>query len=288
MIKIKNSLQRKTVAEIVLYALVFLVFCAFAFTYVYMIFWCFYSGLRSYDEIARNPFGFSAVHPRNYIDVFQLLSANGSSFFEMLLNSVYFSMLGPFLAISVTSMMAYVTSKYKFFGAGAVYFIVLIVITLPVYGSSSAQYNLLYNLGIINTRWMILTSLNGFSMYYMYFYAFYKNLSWSYAEAAMLDGANDWQIYFRVMLPQSITMFGSLFLLLWMADWNNYGTALIYLPQMPTLAVGIYLFKTQMIYNSRLDILYAACGISLLPPLVMFIACNNALMSNVSLGGIKE
>ena len=88
--------------------------------------------------------------------------------------------------------------------------------------------------------------------------------------------------------PGRVTMVGSLFLLLWITDWNNYGTALLYLSKLPTLAVGIYQFKQRMIYGSRLDILYAGCTISLLPPLVMFIICNNALMSNVSLGGIKE
>ena len=184
--------------------------------------------------------------------------------------------------------MAYVTSKYKFFGSKAVYLIVLVVITLPIYGSTSSMYKLLYNLHFLNSRLMIFTSLNAFSIYYMYFFAFYKGVSWSYAEAAQIDGANHWQIYFKIMLPQSVTMFGSLFLLLWMTEWNSYATALIYLPKLPTLAVGIYLFEQDMTYESRMDILYAACFISLLPPLVMFACFNNALMNNVSLGGIKE
>ena len=57
---------------------------------------------------------------------------------------------------------------------------------------------------------------------------------------------------------------------------------------MPTLAVGIYQFGIDMMYSNRIDLLYAACAISMLPPLILFIFCNNALMSNVSLGGIKE
>ena len=122
----------------------------------------------------------------------------------------------------------------------------------------------------------------------MYFYAFYRGLSKSYAEAAEIDGANKWQIYFKIMLPQAFAMFGSLFLMLWIADWNNYSTALIYLSKLPTLAVGIYKFQLQMTYSSRMDILYAACTISLLPPLIIFVFFNNALMSNASVGGIKE
>lgn len=272
----------------ILYSIVFLIFCAFAFSYLYLIFWCVYSGMRNYDALAQSPFGFSKLQLRNYIDVFSVLKVGDSNFFDMLLNSIYFSFLGPFLCMFVTSMMSYVTAQYRFFGSRAVYFIVLVVITMPLYGTGTAMYKLLYNIKFLNSRWMILTSLNAFSMYYMYFYAFYRGLSKSYAEAAEIDGANKWQIYFRIMFPQSVAMFGSLFLMLWITDWNNYGTALLYLSKMPTLAVGIYKFQTKMMYSSRMDILYAGCTISLIPPLLIFILCNNALMSNVSVGGIKE
>ncbi len=280
--------DRKSPSEIVLYTLVFIIFCAFAFSYLYMIFWCAYSGMRDFRSLAQNPFGFSKIQLKNYVDVFTLLEVGDSNFFDMLINSLYFSFLGPFLCMTVTSMMAYVTAQYKFFGSRAVYFVVLVVITMPLYGSGTAMYKLLFKLNFLNSRWMILTSLNAFSIYYMYFYAFYRGLSKSYAEAAEIDGANKWQIYFKIMFPQAAAMFGSLFLMLWIADWNNYSTALIYLSKLPTLAVGIYKFQLQMTYSSRMDILYAACTISLLPPLIIFIFFNNALMSNVSIGGIKE
>ena len=284
----KNKLfARRSPSEAIAHVIVFCIFAVFAFTYVYLIFWCFISGLRTHQAIGENAFGFGELNFKNYIDIFEKLEVHDTNFVGMFINSMYFAFGGPLLCILVTSMFAYVTSKYKFFGAGAVYFIVLVVITLPVYGTQSATYKLLHNLQIINTRWMILTSLNGFSIYYMYFYAFYKGVSWSYAEAAQIDGANDWQIYFKVMFPQALTMVGSLFLMLWITDWNNYSTALIYLREMPTLAVGIYQFKSRAIRDG-INLLYAASFVSLLPPLILFMLCNNALMSNVSLGGIKE
>ena len=159
-----KSFQRKTIPELIIYAIVFVIFSCVAFSYLYIIFWCLYSGMRHYDAIASDPFGFSAIQLRNYIDVFTLMKANGKGFIEMLINSLYFCLLGPFLCMTVTSMLSYVTAKYKFFGSRAIYWVVLVVITLPLYGSSSSMYKLLYNTGIMNTRWMILTSLNGFSM----------------------------------------------------------------------------------------------------------------------------
>ena len=275
-------------SEIVFRVIAFILFLAIAFSYVYLIFWCFYSGMRSHEDFANNPFGFSTIHLENYVDVFKVIESNGASFFEMIGNSLYFSFLGPLLCIFVTCQFAYVASKYRFPGAKFLYVLVLAVTILPIYGTSNGMYKLLYNLGWMNTHLMILTSLGGFNIYFLFFYAFFNSLSWTYAEAAQVDGANPWQIFYKVMLPQALPMFGSLFLMCWITEWNSYATALIYLPKLPTLAVGIYQFKTLTLYNNRSDLLYAACAISMIPPLLLFIFCNKTLMSNVSIGGIKE
>ena len=284
----KYNLMKKTPAEYVLYSIVFAIFCFFAASYVYMLFWCFYSGTRAADIVVTDPFGFSKPNFGNYIEVFRIMDANGAGFLEMLLNSMYFSIFGCAISIMVTTMFAYVCNKYTFPGAKLIYSIIIVMMTLPIYGSGSGMYKLLYNLKLLNSPLMLLTSIGGFNMHFLYIYAFFSGVSWNYGEAAQIDGANDWQIFFKIMFPQAIAMVGSLYVLMWLGEWNSYGTALIYLPKMPTLAVGIYQFQQQMQYESRYDILYAACAISIIPPLVLFTLCNSALMSNISLGGIKE
>lgn len=76
--KINKLFDRKSPSEIVLYMLVFIIFCAFAFSYLYMIFWCAYSGMRDFRSLAKDPFGFSKVQLKNYIDVFKLLETDGT------------------------------------------------------------------------------------------------------------------------------------------------------------------------------------------------------------------
>lgn len=287
-IKKTGTFNKKTISEYILYSIVFCVFTFFAFTYAYMVFWCFYSGLRLPDDMVSNPFGFSTIRFANYLDVFVLMKTNGVGFLEMTFNSMYFSLLGCAINIMLTTMLAYVCSKYRFPGSKLIPSIILVMIMLPIYGTGTAMYKLIYHMGIMNSRLMILTSIGGFNMYFLYLHAFFSGVSWSYGEAAEIDGANEWQIFFRIMFPQSIAMVGSLYVMMWLAEWNAYANALIYLPKLPTLAVGIYQFKTQMTYDSKMNILFAGCFVSMIPPLVIFILCNGALMSNISLGGIKE
>ncbi len=287
--KIKGLFIKRTVSERILYACIFVVFSAFAFSYVYALVWCILSGLKTHDSIVMRPFELGKEwNFKNYAELSRHLKVGKTDFWGMLGNSVYFSVFGAFFATMCTAMTAYVTSKYKFKGSEFYFLASLVMMVLPIYGTGGSMYLLLDRLNILDSPLMIITSMGGLGVNYMYFHAFFQNVSWSYAEAAQLDGASDWTIFFRVMLPQAMPMFGAIFLLIWMSEWNNYSSALLYLPNMPTLAVGIFLFQQDMTSSARLDILYAGCFLTCIPPLVLFICFNKVLMNNVSLGGIKE
>lgn len=281
-------LKRKTLPEILIYSFVSLIFAAVAFSYLYILFWAIMSGAKTHDEIVMDPFAFPSKWMwEHFVEVTKVLEVNGHSFFEMLFNSCYFSIVGCLLQQFTTVTFAYCCTKYKFPGCELPYVIILIMMTLPIYGAGGAQYRLFRNLGLVDSYWHVICSAGGMSAQFLYYRAFFKNLSWTYAEAAQIDGAGHFQIYFKVMLPQARPIFGALFLTSWLASWNNYESALLYLPNLPTLPVGIYQFNVEMMYRARLDILFAACVLVSIPALVLFIAFNKVITTNVSLGGIK-
>lgn len=287
--RFKKLFSKRSPSEIVVHAVVFVIFAGVALSYLYVLFWCIMSSLKTHVEVVMQPFALPTVWQwSNYKDVFSMMTVNENSFLMMVFNSVYFSVIGAFISMSTTSLLAYVTTKYKFPGAKLYPIAAFIMITLPIYGTGGAQYKLYFDLGIVNNYAFILTSFGGLSIYYLYFSAFYRNLSWSYAEAAEIDGANDFQIYFLVMLPQSMALFWSLFIMVWLTQWNDVSMGLLYLRDLPQLSVGVYLFEQNMMYEARKDILYAGCFLCCIPPLLLFVFCNKILTSNVSLGGIKE
>ena len=256
---------------------------------LYIFYWGITAGFKTHTEITLYPFLLPEKFQfKNYIEVFSRLEVAGYDFWGMLGNSLYFSLGGSFIMCMTSSMLAYCTSKYRFPGSKLFMPVLLFTMMLPIYGSGGSRYKLLLNLGFVNSYLQILLSFSGMNVYFIYFTATYSNLSWSYAEAAQLDGAGDFQIYFRVMFPQVLNLFGALFLITWVGDWNNYSSALIYLTKLPTLAGGIYMFELDMVQHARRDILYAAYMITAIPPLVLFVFFNKVLTSNISIGGIKE
>lgn len=280
--------KRKSPAEIALYSIVSLTFLAVALSYLFILVWAFISGCKTHTEIVMNPFSLpEAWHFEHFAEVMKTLKVNGHGFWMMFFNSVYFS-VGTGVIQQFTSMtLAYACSKYTFPGSKWIYTIILIMITLPIYGNAGAAYQLQYNLGLIDTYARLIIGLSGFNMFFLYYSAFFKNLSWTYAEAAMMDGANEFKIYFKVMMPQAKGIYGALFLTQWIASWNSYQNELIYIPNLPTLPVGIYQFNTEMLYRARLDILFAACILITIPALILFVVFNKTITTNVSLGGIK-
>ena len=114
-----------------------------------------------------------------------------------------------------------------------------------------------------------------------------QNLSWSYAEAAYIDGANEAQVFFKVMIPMCISPICALFVLRAIGIWNDYSTSLLYLKETPTLATGLYIFKSQMTYKVRMDILIAASMLSIIPVLILFLVFNKTLLDLDLSGGIK-
>jgi len=285
----KKYFSRKSSSEIVVFSMVFAVFAVFAASYIYILLWGVFAGLKSHSEIVLSPFTLPEKWRfSNFIEVLTYLKVGDFGFFHMLFNSLYFSLLGPFIQGMVTSMLAYVTCKYKFFGAKVYYVVTLVVITLPIYGNTGSMYLILHRMGLINSYSQIILATSGIGMHYLFYYEAYRSLSDSYAEAAEVDGAGEYTIYFKVMFPQVRSLFLALFMLGWLGEWNNYSGILLYLDKLPTLAGGIYLVEIEMIYEVRLDMLYAAYIISAIPPLVIFALFNNVLTKNISLGGIKE
>lgn len=282
------KLNRKSPAEAAVYGVVSLLFLVIALSYIYIVFWAVMSGAKTHDEIVMNPFALPAVWNWNhYIEVISQLEVNGHGFLEMLFNSCYFSVVGSLIQQFVTMTFAYCCTKYKFRGSEIPYTIILIMMTLPIYGAGGATYKLYRNLGLIDTYAHVLCSAGGMSAQFLYYRAFFKNLSWTYAEAAMMDGAGPFSIYFKVMFPQAKPIFGALFLTVWLASWNSYESTLLYLPNLPTLPVGIFQFNAEMLYRARLDILFAACVFVSIPAILLFAIFNKTITTNVSVGGIK-
>lgn len=283
-----ESLKRKSYGQRVTYILVSVIFAVVAFSYLYILFWMIMSGMKTHSEIVLDPFGLPKVwHWEHLAEAMEIFEVNDVGFWGMLFNSIWFSCVPIIINHYTTITFAYVCTKYKFPTSNWPFAIIMLMMVLPIYGTGGSMYRIMWHLGLINSYASIIFSIGGFTPHFLYYQAFFKNLSPAYTEATKIDGANDFQTYFRVILPLAKPILFALGITSWIVEWNSYSEHMINNPKLPTLPVGIYQFNTEMIFRARLDILFVACLIVCIPTLILFIAFNKTIMTNVSLGGLK-
>lgn len=284
----KNRIHTRSGSERVVFGIAFIILAAIGLSYILSFFWGFLSALKTHDEIILTPWQLpEKLNFINFIDAFNLFEVNKTNMIGMIGNSLWLVAGGSVFSVFASTMMAYAVTKYEFPGRKLLITINIVIMTLPIIGSLPAQYRLFSALGFINSPRILLAYMGGFGSYNLFMCAFFRGVSQTYTEAAMIDGANDYVIMFKIILPLSKGMLSALLIMQAVSVWNDYNTALVFMPKLPTLATGVYLFNSEMTFRARMDILMAATIISALPPLILYLIGHKAILENVSIGGIK-
>lgn len=283
----KTKIKRSK-SEAITFAIVFIIFALFAASYIIAYLWGIMAGLKTHSDLILRPFDLPQKWMfRNYIDAFSMLDVNGTNMLGMIGNSLWLVFFGAMFQVLGSCLMAYATTKYDFIGKKVLIIINIVIIIVPILGSLPSQFRVYNSLGMINSPFILLAYCSGFGALNLYMTAIFKNLSWEYAEAAFIDGAGHYTVLFKIMLPLVKGGIFALFIMQAVTIWNDYMTALLFLEEMPTLATGLYLFQQQMSSKARMDILVAATMLSSIPVLVLYVAFNKTILTNVSLGGLK-
>lgn len=211
-----------------------------------------------------------------------------AGFWEMTWNSVWFTAGATLMKMVATVCFAYACARFEFRGRKLLYAFVILQMMLPVYGQTASNYSLMTKLGLVNSPLFLLGLGAGHGMYFLITYSFFRNLPVGYEEAAKMDGANAFLIFGRVMLPLAKPITTALAIMTAIGTWNDYATVLVYLPDYPNLATGLYMIKEKAFtVGLQTPSYFAAIMISILPVVILFLIFNKQIMNNVSIGGLK-
>ena len=228
--------QKRTTPQRIVFAVVFVIFSLYALSLLYPFIWAFYNSMKTMDEYRDNTFSLpDRFNLTNYAEAFRSFKISTSGGGEvglvrMFLNSILLTSLTTFLAVIGSSCVAYVISKFKFRGSGFVYTAAVFIMIVPTIGSTPALYRLMENMGLKNNLVACAMIMGGcFGMYFMMMYGTFQSLSWTYAEAGYIDGANDFIIFVKFYLPLSGAGLATIGLFTALGYWNNWYNAMMYI-----------------------------------------------------------
>lgn len=281
--------MKKTLVEKIVFGAVFVLFVIYAIYILLPFGFCIHLSLKA-DSVQYVDHKMAWSMPPNFgnfLSAFTEFGGGETSFMMMTLNSIWYSFGSTALTIFSSAMAAYVVAKYKFKGRNFLYVLSLIIMIIPIYGALPAKYRMFFDWNLVDSPLYLISTPFGFGMNFLILYAFFSALSWSYAEAAFIDGASDYRVFFQIMLPMAMPSITAVAIMAVVGAWNDYETPLIFLKTMPTLASGLYEYEEKMQYMGTMPIYYAGMILTMIPILVIFGVFQNTIMSNVYAGGLK-
>ncbi len=291
----KEMIYRRTGWTKALFVIVFIIFAVLTVTYLYPLIWVLMNSFKQQSEYINNITGF----PKNpgftaYAEAFaeEVSGHKGATLMSMFGMTIAVATVGTIITVLTSSQAAYILAKFNFRGAKFMYAVVIFAYVCPIVGTLPAQMQFMKTLGFMKNSFaeyvgVIFLYSGGFGFNFILLHAYYKNLSKSYAEAAYIDGANDFQIYTHIILPLSKGSLVAVFIIQFIGLWNDYTTPAIFLKDAPTLAVGVSLMTKTLENNSNFPELFAVMVIVLLPIILIFSVFSKTIIENTTVGGLK-
>jgi multiple sugar transport system permease protein len=212
-----------------------------------------------------------------------------------MLNTIFYSVVSAGGAAMLCALGGYGFAKYRFRGNGAMFALVLGSIMVPTTALAIPTYLLFSKVGMVNTPWaIILPSLvSPFGLYLMRIYA-QDAIPDGIIEAARIDGAGEFRIFFQVALRMLAPGLVTVLLFTLVATWNNYFLPLIMLnnPNLYPITVGLASWASQSVggggsTGELLSSVVTGSMLSIIPLIAAFLMLQRFWQSGLSAGGVK-
>jgi multiple sugar transport system permease protein len=203
-------------------------------------------------------------------------------------NSTFVALTVTGLQVITSALAGYALARLKFRGRQAILLIILATLVIPFQILVVPIFLVLKWGHLVNTYGALIlpTAANGFGIFLLRQY--FLTIPVELEEAAALDGANRWQILWRVMLPLSRPALVTLFLFTFIAEWNDLFKPLIFTtrPELRTVQLALAEFQEQ--FTNNWSLLMAAVVISTVPVVLLFLAGQRQFIQGIATTGIKN
>lgn len=247
--------------------------------------WMISSSLKTGPEIFETPFRFFGEKIRwdNYEAVW---NDPNVPFWKLYLNSLKIAVVSTFFQLVISSMAGYSLAKINFKGKDLVFIIILITMMIPAQALIIPRYILFDMLELYGTHWALIlpTMFNVTSIFLLR--QFYAGLPNDLMEAARIDGANHYGIWWKVMLPLTKTPMVTVIVLAFINCWNEYLNPLIFITkyELYTVAMGIQYF---LYSTDEINWMMAAAASAIVPVIVLFLFTQKYFIESIATSGVK-
>ena len=246
------------------------------------------SSLKPLDELFRFPPKVFPQRPTldNFSDLFVTLSQSYVPFSRYLLNTVFITVVGTFGHLIIASMAAFVLAKYDFPGGKTFFSIIVTALMFSGYVTGIPNYVIMSRLHMIDTFWAIILPAFAAPIGLFLMKQFMEGLPNSLIEAAHLDGAGEFRIFWSIVMPNVKPAWLTMIIFSVQSLWNNSAATVIYSEAKKTLVYALQQIQAGGI--ARTGQAAAVQVITMIVPILIFVFSQRNILETMASSGLKD
>ncbi|WP_150269865.1 carbohydrate ABC transporter permease [Paenibacillus tepidiphilus] len=268
-----------------LYYILLIALIAFSVATLFPFLWMISTSLRTDVDLFKNPSNWfpTSLYLENYKQVWTAIP-----FAQYFFNTLKLSVIITVLQVVICCMSAYAFAKLKIPFKNVVFILFMANLMMPWHSIMVPQFSVVSNLGLYNTHtgYILIQLFSGFGIFLMR--QFFMSLPDELNEAARVDGFNEWQIFWRIMIPLASAGISTLAIFTFTYMWNDYLAPLIYLNDdgLKTLQLGLKAFQTE--HTMDYGLLMAGTVLATIPMVIVFLIGERFFIQSVATTGMKN
>ena len=280
----KRKPNRSIAGDIALYVFLGVMAWLMAVPLIYQI----NNAMKPLDELFRYPPRMIALNPTfdNFFDLFVTMGKSWVSFTRYLFNTLFVTVIGTAGHLLIASMGAFVLAKYEFPGAQTFFKIVTVSMMFVYQVTQIPNYLILNGLNMIDSYWAIIIPAFASPTGFFLMKQFMEGLPSTLIEAAKIDGANEWRVFSKIVMPNVKPALMTMIIFSVQALWNNPASMYIYSEEKKTLVFAMNQIQGGGI--ARMGQGAAVAVVLMIVPILTFIISESQILETMASSGLKD
>jgi multiple sugar transport system permease protein len=268
-------------------SMTFVILTGAALLFLLPLFWMISTSLKPKEQIFAYPLIW-LPDPPQWINYSKALNNPSFKFLLFLQNSLYYALTATLGTVMSCALVAYAFARLRWWGRDVWFVITLSSMMIPGPVVLIPLFLIFKDIGWVGTfKPLIVPAFMGSPFFIFLLRQFFLTIPMDLSDAARIDGASDWGIFWRVILPLTQPALATVALFTFLGCWNDFLGPLIFLNDgnKYTLAVGLAAFRGQ--YRTQWDLMMAAATVITVPIVVLFFFAQKRFIQGITLTGMK-
>jgi raffinose/stachyose/melibiose transport system permease protein len=245
----------------------------------------FFGAFKTPAELFNNPYSIPKMPVfENFYTAF--VQGNMLVYFK---NTIVISVLSLAAVLLLSTITSYAITRNGFRFGDRIYHYFIFGIIVPAQAVMIPSYMMIAKLGLVNTIWSVIliyiASTMGFSIFILS--GFFRTIPRELDEAAVIDGCNEFQAFWKVVLPLCLPAVSTVLILNLLFIWNDFYNPLLYIRSEGIKTISLGLSKYMGRYLTNYPIMFAAVVMASVPVIAVFVMLQKQFVSGITAGSVK-